>query len=95
MGISLDNSPKRGRTEKGNPIVHQVSERALVQRIKRVLARDSIALRKPRPDSLMRGPYYLKFPRRVNGRQISDIEELGRDLGVLEDYEQLAMEGKS
>lgn len=64
-----------------------VSTRALISRINRRLARDGEHLRKSRPntsESHNFGTYYIVNPR-INRLVASnvDLEEVGRDLGVL------------
>jgi hypothetical protein len=67
-----------------------VTMRALIQRINRKLRRDDQRLRTARGWFSNLGDYYVldfKHQRIVKGRV--DPEALGRDLGVLKDYEQL------
>lgn len=69
-----------------------VSSRALVQRINRKLRIDDEVLKKTRPNSVWNelGDYYiLDFNRnRITAKDV-DIEELGRELGVLHPQEEL------
>jgi hypothetical protein len=70
-----------------------VSERALVQRIGRALAKDGEQLRKVRAEGarLELGDYYtLNVSRNFVVQKDVDIEELGRQLQVLRPYESLA-----
>ncbi len=73
-----------------------VSERALVARINRVLAKDDETLRRCRDDSRgfnELGRYYtVDFTRNVIVGKDHDLEKLGRKLGVLAPYEALCDE---
>ena len=71
-----------------------ITERALVQRINRTLAKDDERLKKVKAGSRMDaeyGPYY-RLDYRMNAvvEPGVDIESLGRKLGVLKPYEALA-----
>ena len=71
-----------------------VSERGLIQRINRALAKQDECLKKSRPGSRMEidyGTYYSVNLRTNNIAQAwNDLEKLGRDLEVLKQYEALA-----
>ena len=71
-----------------------VSERALVQRINRVLAKEGEKLIKARGRDISScGQYYtILFSFNAVGRKDVGIEELGRDLGALRPWEMLADE---
>jgi len=66
-----------------------VSEATLVKRINRTLAKSGLRLRTSRPGSLtaaLAGRYYLVYGTTV-ARQRVGIDELGRALGVLKEFE--------
>ena len=68
-----------------------VSERALVQRINRVLAKDYEVLRRPRGRSRGElGRYYRlsTFHNVVKDKSVN-LEALGRELGCLQEWERL------
>jgi hypothetical protein len=70
-----------------------VSERALVQRINRKLAKDDQILKKARSERVRQdmGDYYVvTFP--VGGAWPThvDVEEMGRELDVLKPWEEIA-----
>ena len=70
-----------------------ITEKALVQRLNRALAKSETILRKSRPGTRMEidyGNYYsVSFRNNINGAHI-DIEDLGRELGVMRPHETLA-----
>jgi len=70
-----------------------VAERALVARINRVLAKSDEGLRRCRDGSRAfseLGRYYtVNFNRNLIVRKDHDLEELGRELNVLADFETL------
>jgi hypothetical protein len=69
-----------------------VTERALIQRINRVLRRDGRILKATRGEHSLRevGQYYiLGFDRNAVRTLHVDIQELARELGVLRSFERL------
>ena len=69
-----------------------VTMRALLQRINRALAQDDEVLKKTRGARAVQelGDYYvLDFNRNALVEKDVDPEELGRELGILEDYERV------
>lgn len=75
--------------------VFPVSRRALEQRIRRALARNSMVLHRCSPSSRAYrdlGEYYIVDDRRHLVELDCGLEELGRELGVLRGYEGLADE---
>lgn len=69
-----------------------VSERALIQRINRALAKDGERLRKARSvqTTLSVGDYYvLDVQKNFIAHQHVDLDHLGRELKVLHRYEHL------
>ena len=69
-----------------------VSERALVQRVNRVLGKDDEQLKKARSGRTSQGVgefYTIDIRRNCVVKQDVDIEKMGRTLGVLKNYEQL------
>jgi hypothetical protein len=69
-----------------------IAERALLNRINRVLAKQQQVIRTARADSVFGdrlGRYYV-IDRACNSVQPVDIEKLATELGVLADYEELA-----
>lgn len=70
---------------------YPVSERALVQRISRRLTRQGERLRKGRGRwATELGYYIVDVGRNFLVEQNCDLETLGRELGVLEEWESLA-----
>jgi hypothetical protein len=73
-----------------------VSERALVARINRLLAKQGETLRRCRPDSKWFGELGAYYRLDINHNSIIgknlDIEALGRELGVLDAWEELGAE---
>jgi hypothetical protein len=72
-----------------------VSERALIQRINRALAKEGEKLKKSRgvQTGLSIGQYYvLDLQRNFVRHQSVDPEDLGRQLNVLQPYEHLSEE---
>jgi hypothetical protein len=71
-----------------------VTERALMARINRKLSHDDEVLKKCRPDSQWYhdlGDYYgVDLRRNAVVYQHRGLEEFGRELGVLRDFEELA-----
>jgi len=69
-----------------------VTMRALIQRINRILAKDTEKLKIPRSNRARQelGEFYV-LDLRINGvlQKHVDPEELGRELGVLQDYERV------
>jgi len=70
-----------------------VSERALVGRINRALRDDDLMLRKNRPGGRAEQEMgrYFELNTRINGatQYHVDIEDYGRELGVLREWEEL------
>jgi hypothetical protein len=70
-----------------------VSERALVQRLRRVLAKDGVRLlaNRGRHDlgPVTIGPYYIVDSNQIMTDHCVDLVEYGRKLGVLRPWEQL------
>jgi hypothetical protein len=78
--------------KKEKPTMVPVSERALVQRINRKLWKESEVLKAARPNTRAvqdLGRYYVIDDRNRVVRQHCDLEEMGRELGVLAAYERL------
>jgi hypothetical protein len=73
-----------------------ITERALVQRINRALAKEDEVVKKSRADSRMEMQYgtYYSVNQRTNNIANGniDIESMGRELGVLKEYEALITE---
>lgn len=71
-----------------------VSERAVVSRIRRKLAREGTSLHRYRssnpPDHNIGDWYMVDAHNHVCGPYISDIGELAADMGVLKPWEELA-----
>lgn len=71
----------------------QVTKRAIVQRIRRSLAKEGNMLRTSRSEGVRQdlGEYYVvdTFRNRVIERDV-DLERLARDIGALEPYECIA-----
>lgn len=71
-----------------------VAERALLQRINRALVKEGEVVKKTRPGSRLEqdvGEYYgVDTGRNFVSRKHVDLEALGRELGVLADWEALA-----
>jgi len=68
-----------------------VAERALAARIHRHLTKDGKALRKNKPSSAAfatLGPYYVTSPAGVVATHV-DLENFGRELGLLAEWEML------
>jgi len=71
----------------------RVSERALLQRINRKLKQDGEQLRTARSDQAERdaGRYYLVNVKRNSIQSMHvQLEKLGRELGVMQPWEELA-----
>ena len=71
----------------------QVTERALVQRLNRCLAREDRVLRKcrPGPDYAELGDWYcVDLSSNTIASKDVDLEEWGRELGVLKPYEAMS-----
>jgi len=69
-----------------------VTARALIQRINRALAKDNEILKTTRGERAVQdlGQYYvLDFNMNAVMRKDVDIEEFGRQLGALKDFEKL------
>ena len=71
----------------------QVTTRALVQRIDRLLAKDGQMLKKTRKKSRWfseTGEYFIiNFNQNAIVAKHVDLEKLGRELGALKDYEEI------
>jgi hypothetical protein len=71
----------------------QVTTRALVQRINRLLAKDDQMLKKTREKSRWfseTGEYFIiNFNQNAIVAKHVDLEKLGRELGALKDYEEI------
>lgn len=74
----------------------EVSKRALIARIRRKLSKDYISFKTNRGGKWgnMLGKYYCVNDRNneIVKQHINDLEEYGRELGVLDPYEVLAAE---
>ena len=84
----------KGRAVKKSKV--PISERAIVARINRTLAKQDEALRRCRQDSRSfssLGSYYTIDLNRncITGKDL-DIEAVGRELGVLKEWEELGAE---
>ena len=74
-----------------------VTRRALFQRLQRALRRDDLVLKTARTERLRLdvGDYYtVNFRHNVVAERNVDLEDLGKEYGVLHDYEALEKEGK-
>ena len=72
----------------------RITTRALAQRIQRELAKDGRKLRKARGayEPSVGSYFIVNEDNHIVGKNIEDIEELGRKLGVVADYERVAGE---